>query len=381
MNRRTDPWLITLTVLLVIIGLVMVYSASAVVAGETTGEQTTYVIRQTLGIASGLVLCVATAVTPMRVLRRYRKVLYAMAVIGLILCLVPGIQHRANGASRWIGVGSIHLQPSEFAKIIVLITLAHFLHRNRAFLADPRVLIRAGLIPLPIMALILMEPDFGTTAILGGLCSIMLVVAGARYRHMLVVAVGAVVVGVPLMLLEQYRVQRLTAFLRPWETMDKEGYHIIQSWIAMHSGGMWGQGLGNSIAKLHWLPEPWTDFIGAVIAEELGLVRLLCLIGLYSLLIWRGMHIAQRARDSFGMFLAATLTAMIGFEAFFNLAVVMGMVPPKGLVLPFISYGASAMQSHLWMIGILLSVAAEAEDVPVEQGWLRPSKPKSQAAK
>jgi cell division protein FtsW len=143
----------------------------------------------------------------------------------------------------------------------------------------------------------------------------------------------------------------------------------------MHSGGLWGQGLGNSMAKLHFLPEPWTDFIGAVVAEELGLMAMLAMLLLYTLLVWRGLHIARKARDAFSMYVASTLTLMIGLEALFNLGVIMGMLPPKGLVLPFISYGASAMISHLWIIGILLSIAAEAEDAPVQAGWPTQSVP------
>ena len=167
----------------------------------------------------------------------------------------------------------------------------------------------------------------------------------------------------------QYRMDRITSFTDPWAAQQAEGYHTIQSWVAMHSGGLWGQGLGNSMAKLHFLPEPWTDYIAAVIAEELGLLRLGIMIILFGIFVWRGLVIARRARDAFGMFLAATLTAMIGFEAFFNLAVVMGMVPPKGLVLPFISYGSSAMLANLWAVGVLLSIAAEGNEEALKKGW------------
>jgi cell division protein FtsW len=370
MNRRVDAWLISVVIMLIVLGLVMVYSASAVVMGEQSKEMM-FFVRQLIAVVIGLGLCAATAVTPTGALRKYRKHLYVLTLLGLLLCMVPGIQHKANGAARWFGFGGANIQPSEFAKITVLIMLAHYLHKRRAWLHDMRVVARGLLIPLPILFLVLIQPDFGTTVIIGGLCAIMLFVAGARLVHMGSAVLCSVVIGVPLLVLEQYRLQRITSFLRPWETMNAEGYHIIQSWIAIHSGGLWGQGLGNSISKLHFLPEPWTDFIGSVIAEELGLVRLLCVICLYGLLVWRGLVIARNARDAFGSYLAATLTAMIGWEAFFNLAVVMGMVPPKGLVLPFLSYGASAMISHLWAVGILLSVAAESEPVPLTEGWLR----------
>lgn len=369
MNRSTDPWLITVVALLLVAGLVMVYSASAVVAAERTGDGYYFFTRQVIAAVMGLVLCVAGALTPMAKLRRYGLVMYGGIMALLLLCFVPGIQHKANGAARWIGFGPVHFQPSEFAKIIVLIVLADYLERHRGHLGDWRVIVRAGLIPLPAMLLIFPEPDFGTTAITAGMCTVMLFIAGMRLSHMAAVAGVGVIVGTPLMVMEAYRVQRLTSFLDPWASFEGEGYHVIQSWIAMHSGGLWGQGLGNSIAKLHFLPEPWTDFIAAVTAEELGLIGLFVLITLYAAFVWRGLSIARRARDNFGMLIAGCITAMIGLQAFFNLAVVMGLVPPKGLVLPFMSYGATALQSHLWCVGILLSIASEASDAPLASGW------------
>lgn len=369
MNRSTDPWLITVVVLLLTLGLVMVYSASAVVSAEWNGDEMYFLWRQIFALGLGLVLCVTTALTPMRLIRRYGTALYGAVLALLVLCYVPGIAYKANGASRWIGLGPIHFQPSEFAKIAVMIVLADFLDRHRGHLGDLRVLARAALIPLPAMLLIFPEPDFGTTAIIAGLSMCMIFVAGLRLAHMAVVVGVGAGVGVPALLMEQYRVQRLTSFMDPWASLEGDGYHVIQGWIAMHSGGFWGQGLGNSVAKLHFLPEPWTDFIAAVLAEELGLVGIFVLLVLYGVFVWRGFSIARRSRDAFGMFLVACVTSMIGLQAFFNLAVVMGLVPPKGLVLPFISYGATALQAHLWCVGILLSVASEAKETAMEQGW------------
>ncbi len=369
MNRRTDPWLISIVATLIVLGMVMVYSASAVVVGEATGDPARYFTRQLAAVVAGLALCAASMVTPTRVLRRYRWAFYSACVVGLVLTYVPGVQHRANGAARWIGFGSVNVQPSEFAKIAILMCLAHRLERYRAHIEDWREWTLSLSLLLAPAVLTLGQPDFGTTTILVGLCGVMLFVAGMRLSHIAALGGVTLAVGIPVMLMESYRLRRLTSFTDPWAAMDAEGYHIIQSWIAMHSGGLWGQGLGNSMAKLHFLPEPWTDFIGSVIAEELGLMGVLAVIVLYALLVWRGMHIARHARDAFGMYLAATLSAMIGFEAFFNLAVIMGLVPPKGLVLPFISYGASAMISHLWVVGILLTIAAESDEAPVEAGW------------
>ena len=368
-NRSIDPWLILTSTLLITFGLVMVYSASAMKAFERSGDETYYLTRQLVALAVGLILCVSTAVTPMRIIRRYRVAIYVAVLGGLVLCFVPGIRYGANGAYRWIGFGPIHWQPSEFAKIIVLIMLADYLDVVRRKIADARVIMKAALIPLPALVLILPQPDFGTTAIITGLCGIMIFMAGLQIKHTIVAAVAGIFVGIPVMIFEPYRMKRLTSFLDPWKSVESEGYHVIQSWVAMHSGGFWGQGLGNSVAKLDFLPEPWTDFIGAVIAEELGLIAVFGLIGLYALFLWRGLHIARHARDSFSMLLAATLTLMVGFEAFFNLGVVMGLLPPKGLVLPFISYGATAMMSHLWVIGILLSISAESHRAPMTAGW------------
>ncbi|RME24203.1 MAG: putative lipid II flippase FtsW [Deltaproteobacteria bacterium] len=368
MNRRTDFWLISIVGALVTLGLVMVYSASAVVAGESADDPAYFLKRQAAAVAMGIVLCAGTALTPLATMRRWRLAAYVACLFALVLCFVPGIQYRANGAARWLGFGSLHLQPSEFTKVVVLVMLADFLDRWRGYLGDPRVLFRAVLIPAPAVILILPQPDFGTTAILCGLCALMLFVAGMRLRHIGVLVGAGVAVGVPVMLAQQYRINRVTSFLDPWAVSSGEGYHTIQSWIAMHSGGLWGQGLGNSMAKLYFLPEPWTDYIGAVIGEELGLVAVLLVMALFAGLLWRGLTIARHARDPFGMFLAATLTAMIGLNAFFNLAVIMGMVPPKGLVLPFISYGASAMLANLWAVGILLAISAEAEAGPAALG-------------
>jgi cell division protein FtsW len=289
--------------------------------------------------------------------------------VGLLLCFVPGVAYKANGACRWLGFGSIHVQPSEFAKIAVLAVLADYLERHRGRLHEPRVALCAAAIPLPVMALVLPEPDFGTTAIVAMLSGVMLFLAGLRVTHLAMAAGAAGAIGLPVLVLEQYRVQRLTSFLDPWAAEQGDGYHVIQSWIAMHSGGLFGQGLGNSLAKLHFLPEPWTDFIAAVVAEELGLVGILALLTLYAAFVWRGLRIALRARDAHGMYLAGSITAMIGLQAALNLGVVMGVLPPKGLVLPFISYGASALVAQLWAVGILLSIAAEADDKHPSLGW------------
>ena len=369
MNRSIDFWMVTLVAVLLGFGLVMVYSASAVVADDWTGNGLRYVMRQLIAMGIGGALAIGTALTPTHTLRRYRKAIYGAILVALVLTYIPGIQHSAKGAARWIGFGGVNIQPSEFAKIGVLLALAHYLDRWRGYLEDYRVALQAAGIPLLMMIPVLLQPDAGTTLIIGGLSFCMLYVAGLRMRHVAVAGAASLVVGIPLLVMEPYRVQRLISYLDPFKYEDTGGHQIIQGWVAMHTGGLTGQGLGNSLAKLHFLPEPWTDWIGAVIGEELGLVGLVVVIGFYGLFVWRGFAIARSAKDAFGMYLAAALTAKVGFEAFFNLGVVTGLVPPKGLVLPFISYGASATISNLWAVGILLSIAAEARDAPIPAGW------------
>ncbi len=369
MNRSLDAALALITLALIAVGLVMVFSASATLAEEAYGTPYKYLLRQAIAVSLGSVLGVITALTPTASMRRYGPAFLMATCLMLVLTYVPGAQYKANGAARWIGFGSINVQPSEFAKIAVLVVLADYLDRWRGQIRDARVLLGAMAIPAIPLVLTLFQPDFGTTAIMGGLCGVMLFVAGLDLRVVAMLGAVGALAAVGLVVTADYRMARVTSFMDPWSNQSAEGYHIIQSWVAMHSGGLDGQGLGNSIAKLHFLPEPWTDFIGAVIAEEFGFLGIIGLVLLFSAFVWRGLTIAVRARDAFGMYLASTLTLMIGLEAVFNLCVIMGLVPPKGLVLPFISYGASAMFANLWGVGILLSIAAESREVPLSEGW------------
>ena len=375
MNRHIDTWLIVLIITMLVLGLVMVFSSSAVIATTNPGSEFKYLTRQLMALGVGGTLCFATAFVPVRMLMKHHMILYAAVGILLIVCLSPaGI--NVNGSNRWIGFGSVNFQPSAFAKIIALISVAKFLHKNRGLVHTPRVVLQTCMIPLPLMLLILFEPDFGTTMIITILIVFMLFIAGMRTQHIAILGGFSVVVGFFALIMEEYRLQRLRHFWDPWSAYEGQGYQVIQGWIALHKGGLGGQGLGNSVSKRHFLPEPWTDFIAAVIGEELGFVGLTFLIACYLVLLWRGFHIAKNARNAFSMYLAAAITLMLVMEAGFNLGVVLGLLPPKGLVLPFISYGSSALMANLWAIGLLLSISAEKRELPLEQGW----KPKSEPA-
>ena len=372
MNRRIDHWLILIVLILSVGGMLMVFSASAVGNPSAVGAEFKYLQRQMIAFGFGSLLCIVAALTPIAKIRAWHKVFYILCLFALGLCFAPIVGHPSHGANRWIGFGSVNLQPSAFAKIAVLTSLAHYLHDWRGQLHQIPVLLKSLAIPGIMISLIISEPDFGTSLIISSLCFFMLIIAGMKTSHIFKLLSVLSVLGTIILFSADYRRRRLFNFFDPWSVRAGEGYQIIQSWIALHKGGFWGEGLGNSVSKRQFLPEPWTDFIAAVIGEELGFIGIFAIILLFAGFLWRGFYIASKAKDAFSMYLATALTLMIVGEAGFNLGVVMGVVPPKGLVLPFISYGASAMMANLLAVGILLSISSERKEVALEQGWKEP---------
>ena len=365
--RRYDTNLLLITLALLAFGLMMVWSASAFVAQDTTRDGYHFVVRQVIAIAMGAALGGAAMVTPYRKLRKLAPALYIMSIAFLCAVWIPGLGHAANGAQRWFGVGGFHFQPAELLKVSLLIGLATWLHKHRANIHDfPNVLIPAGVVILFPLVFVILQPDFGSTAITGLLCATMLFFAGLRKRWIVGVFSSLALVLAAIMIAEPYRRARLLSFLDPFADCGGDGYQVCQSLLALHHGGLSGRGLGESSAKLLYLPEPYNDFIAAVLGEELGLAGFVLLSALYIALAWRGFSIARRAPDLFGSLLASTFTVMIVGQAVLNLGVVLSVVPNKGLVLPFLSYGASAMMMNIAAVGILLSVSAEAraETVP-----------------
>ncbi|MBM4365341.1 MAG: putative lipid II flippase FtsW [Deltaproteobacteria bacterium] len=365
--RRYDTPLLVAAVLLLAYGVVMVWSASAFVAAEETENPYHFVVRQLIAIGVGLPLALGATLLPYRQLDRYATHLYIFSLVLLPAVWLPGLGHSANGATRWFGVAGFNFQPAELAKFAVLVALAAFLQKRRGELHDwKNVLIPAVLMVAAPLCFIIAQPDFGSTAIIALLCGVMVFFAGLRLRWM--VTGGTVLASLLglVMVLEPYRRERLISFLDPFANCAGSGYQVCESLLALHHGGLWGQGLGDGVAKLLYLPEPYNDFIAAVLGEELGIIGFAVLTGLYAFVAWRGMEIARNARDMFGSLLASTFTVMIVGQACLNLGVVLGVVPPKGLVLPFVSYGASAMMVNMAAIGVLLSISAEArQDEPL----------------
>ncbi len=356
--RVADPWLLLAALVLTGIGLVMVYSASSALAAKRYLDAAYFFKRQLLHLALGLGVMLWLASRDYARLKALAYPLLLAVLVALVLVLVPGVGHRAGGSARWLRLGPVSLQPSEFAKLALVLYLAYALSEHQYLVKSfskgflPPMLI-TGVLVLPILA----EPDLGMSATLFVITAVMLFVAGTRVSY-LVGLLAAAVPGFYLLVLKvPYRAVRFTAFLRPWDDPVGIGYQIIHSFQALALGGLWGVGLGGSMQKLFYLPEPHTDFVFAVLGEELGLWGVTLVLGLFMLLVWRGIRIALEARELFGTYLALGATLIVGLQAFVNAAVVMGLLPTKGLTLPFISYGGSSLITNFACVGILLSVA------------------------
>ncbi|NLC69845.1 MAG: putative lipid II flippase FtsW [Desulfuromonadaceae bacterium] len=350
--------ILLLAVVLSCLGVVMVYSASAVMAMERHNDSFFFLKRQGIYVATGFVAMVCAMYFDYRHLRRLAVPLLLLCLGMLSLLLIPGVGHSANGAVRWFRFAGISIQPSELAKIALVIYLAHSLakkqDRVRSFTKGflPYVLVLGAL-----LILILREPDLGSAVVIGAVGVTMMFAAGVKLRYLFAMAALVAPVLYLAIVKVPYRRERLMAFLNPWESPDKSGYQIIQSQIAFDGGGLWGQGLGQGLQKLFYLPEAHTDFIFSVLGEELGFIGVLVVAGMFLLLVVLGMRVALGAADEFGCNLAFGLTVLLGMEAFLNIAVVLGMLPPKGMALPFISYGGSSLVCCLLAVGILLSVS------------------------
>jgi cell division protein FtsW len=357
-KARGDRSLVLLTLLLMLTGVVMIYSASAVLAGHQYGDSLFFFKRQMLWAVVGVAAMVAVSHVPYEFWNRMALPLVLGAVVLLGLVLIPGIGIELNGSRRWIRLGSLTLQPSEAARICGVIYLARYLMKKRDRLDE---FFRDFLPPMVVigvlLALIMGESDLGTAAVMGLVAGLMLFIGGARWRHLWVMVLLAAPVLYAMIMKIGYRRQRWMAFLDPWRDPTDTGFQMIQSFLALGGGGTVGMGLGEGRQKLFFLPYPHTDFIFAVIGEELGLLGTLSVLVLFGMLAWRGLSISLKAPDPFGRHLAFGLTMMIIVQAVVNMAVVTGLLPTKGLTLPFLSYGGSSLVVNFTAIGILWNIS------------------------
>ncbi len=362
-----DYFLLWAVLMLAGLGLVMIYSASAVTARQATGDPFFYVKRQVEAAVVGGVLLVFALKLGYRKLQPLAYPLLLLSLLGLILVLVPGVGTVAGGARRWIRIPGASFQPAELAKLSFVVYLAYSLSKKR----EKVRIFSIGFLPhcfvgLVLMALCMLEPDFGSSVALSLLLFTLLFAAGARISWL----VGSLMIALPVGYLaiahSPYRMKRILAFLDPWAHRHDIGYQIAESLMSVGSGGIWGLGLGDGRQKLFFLPEAHTDFIFSIIGEELGLLGSIVVISLYAVIVWRGLRAAFNAADAFGAYLALGLTSLVGFGACVNLGVAMGALPTKGLTLPFVSYGGTSLALSLFCAGLLLSVSQ------CRGGFLRP---------
>ena len=358
-NAGYDVQLLFPVLFLVGIGVVMVYSASSALALKKFGSDYFFLKKQAVFALMGIIVLVACRHFPYRLYRQLSYPLLLISLFLLIAVLIPQFGVNAGGANRWLRIGRLTFQPSELARIALVIYLAYSLEKKEDRLKDFSVGFLPHVVILAIFSsLIFKQPDFGSVVILAALTWLMLFIGGVRITHLASAIVLLLPIGIYLLTSAEYRWRRLLGFLDPWQYPADEGYQIVHSLMAFGTGGIWGAGIGKGYQKLFYLPEPHTDFIFSVIGEELGLIGILTIIGLYAWIIIRGIQIAKSTEDCFGSFLAVGLTIAMGLQIVVNMGVALSLLPTKGLTLPFLSYGGTSLLLNMASIGILMNISA-----------------------
>lgn len=359
-NKSPDIILLLVTLILVTVGTAMIYSSSSIIALERFKDGQYFLKKQILFVFLGLISMVLMTKIPYTQLRKWAYPGMLLSLLLLAILLIPNVGIKHGGATRWLNMGVFSFQVTEMVKISMVVFLSHLLARKAHQL---KKFSKGVLIPMVITSivilLVLLEPDFGTAAIIAAILILMLCIAGSRITHILLLMAAFIPVGVLLILYKGYRVARLTAFLDPWKDASNTGFQIIQSLLSFGSGGTFGVGIGDGMQKLFYLPEPHTDFILSILAEESGFIGVTIVIVMFAIFAFRGFMIALKAPDLFGALLAVGLTMVIALESFINIAGVMGIIPLKGLVLPFLSYGGTAFIMSMTAVGILLNISTQ----------------------
>ncbi|MEW6321253.1 MAG: putative lipid II flippase FtsW [Acidobacteriota bacterium] len=357
---HSDKWLFLATVTLVCASVVMVYSASAIVALERFEQPYLFITKQVMWALLGVALMTIVMRVDYRVYRT-DPVVWGLLAVVLVLLVAVLFSPKVNGARRWFGIAGFGIQPSELAKLAAIIFTASVLERRARRVND----LGYSLTPIAIVVgllvgLIMLQPDMGTAVTLLAAVGAMVFAAGLSYRYI----GGAVLLALPalyvIFMSAEYRRRRLLSFLDPWADPLGDGFQVIQSLIAVGTGGVSGRGLMGGVQKLFYLPEPFTDFIYAVIAEEMGLIGATVVLLAFSVIAWRGLRASMRAPDGFGAYLALGLTMMIVLQAFVNISVVLGLLPTKGIPLPLVSFGGSSLLMNLLGLGVLLNISQHA---------------------
>jgi len=348
--------------ILVAIGIVMIYSASAIYADSTMGDSLYYLKRHLIYLAAGIVMMFFAMAIDINMLKIYAKPLMLVTILLLLAVLIPHIGRETAGARRWFKFGLVNFQPSELAKVAIILYIADLISRRGIAMKNLMKGYLPALIILgSVVGLVLLEPDLGTAITISLIVFLMLYVGGTRASYIWASALASLPVLHLLLFRVPYRRKRITAFLNPWVDRRGTGFQIIQSFVALGSGGLFGVGLGQSRQKLFYLPASHTDFIFSIIGEELGFIGTASIVILFGLFVWQGMKIAFRAVSPFERLLSLGIVSLITLEAIINIGVTAGALPTKGLPLPFISYGGSGLIFHLMAVGILLNIAKNCE--------------------
>lgn len=372
-KQKPFDFVLCITIFLLLsLGIIMVLSASAPSSLSTNGNSYTYVIKQLAFAIIGIILMFIISRFDYRIYKKFYKIAYIISIAALISVIIPGIGVEVKGAKRWINLGFGNFQPSEIAKIGLIIFYAGYLteHKNElGFFWRGCIKSFCFLIP-PIAILFFIQDHLSASVVIIAITSIMMIMGGTKIKDFITIAVAGGSVGAAGMLFlatkgtkGTFRLARLTTFLDPWQDPTGDGWQVTQGLYAIGSGGLFGVGLGQSKQKYLYIPEPHNDFIFAIIAEELGFVGCLVVISLFAIFIWRGILTAMKAPDSFGSLLAVGITSLVGIQAIINIAVVTSSMPATGMSLPFFSYGGTALLILLCSMGVLLNISRAGSKV------------------
>ncbi|MBU8905267.1 putative lipid II flippase FtsW [Desertibacillus haloalkaliphilus] len=356
---RDNDWLLIITTLLLcIFGLVMVYSASYVWAFDHGNSFSHFFLRQLMWFVLTLLIFFVVMHFPYKYYRKFSVAIIFVSIIALLLVHVPGLGAEVYGAKRWIRIGPLTIQPSEFVKVGIIIYLAHVYSKKQSYIND---FVKGVMPPLVIVgivfSLIMLQPDLGTATSILLVTGLLVFFSGAKMRHLIGLGTVGGTIFIILATSQEYRLQRLTSFLDPFAYASETGYQLVQSYIAIAHGGLTGAGLGQSIQKLLYLPEPHTDFILAIIAEELGIFGVGFVFLCFSIIFFRGVMIGTRCKSVFGSLLAFGIVFQVGVQVIFNVGAVTGLLPITGIPLPFLSYGGSSLMVSLLSIAILANIS------------------------
>lgn len=357
--KKIDKLLLISTIILSLFGLLMIYSSSNVWASYKFNDPYKYLKSQTIFLILGYFLIYFISKIPFYLYKKHSNKILFVCIILLVLVLIPGIGTIRNGSRSWFGIGPLGIQPSEFAKLGLIIFTSKYLSNNKIKDIKTSVL-PILLVVILIFGLIMLQPDFGTGVIIVMSIVSLLFISGVNMSFFIKIGILGIIGIVVLVIIAPYRMARITSFLNPWLDPLGSGFQIIQSLYAIGPGGLLGMGLGNSIQKHFYLPEPQTDFIFSIISEELGFAGVLIVASLFIIIIYRGLKISLNQEDKFPKYLSYGITFSIAFQTILNLMVVVGLIPVTGVTLPFLSYGGSSLLISMIEIGILLNISKKA---------------------